>query len=306
MVAPVVVIGFLIALLSAVGLAVLAFLSWRSSQPSSFFLESVEKEYKITLPETEINAYLKMKAQQELMYNSDVPPRPEEEVDPTAEKESPDPDGVHWVQKIPEEKRNVLQRALLNRLVATITTLDQVQRDRPGNWKLWRRKVVSEHFWTTFCDAERRVGEEINECIMEAEDLLPGSGWKDNIFTQAVEHWRIRKREEKVAKDEKKQRDEVGRRQQNELREVLEAKQRQEKNAEKARKQLLREEEMKKPKNSKEKVEEEKKKPKKFKGEVQGEEVTISGQNLSMSNVVIHHAVSLRCWQQSRRSRPMF
>merc|ERR1712137_405210 len=143
--------------------------------------------------------------------------------------ESHDADGVHWVQKLPEEKRNLLQRALLKRLVATITRLDQVQRDRPGNWKLWRRKVVSEHFWTTFCDAERRVGEEITDCIIEAEDLLPGSGWKDNIFMQAVETWRIKKREEKVAKDEKKQRYEVERRQQNEVREVVEAKLRQEK-----------------------------------------------------------------------------
>merc|ERR1712183_420587 len=72
--------------------------------------------------------------------------------------------------------------------------LDQVQRDKPGNWKLWREKLISEHFWATLCEAEKVFGEEIDACVAEAEDLEPG--WKQFIFRQAVQMWRVSKQRE--------------------------------------------------------------------------------------------------------------
>merc|ERR1711920_1081388 len=103
---------------------------------------------------------------------------------------------------VPPEERMGLKQALMKRLVACIDPLDQVQRDKPGNWKLWRGKLVSERYWGSLCDAERLVSEEIDSCTAEAEELEPG--WREHIFPQAVQIWRRQKQFEMEKRDQKK------------------------------------------------------------------------------------------------------
>merc|ERR1712179_641519 len=94
-----------------------------------------------------------------------------------------------------------LKWALIKRLVASIDQLDKVQRDKPGNWKLWREKLLSEVYWNSLCEAERLISAEIDTCVAEAEELEPG--WREVVFRQAVQHWRMgkqREEEKKVAK----------------------------------------------------------------------------------------------------------
>merc|ERR1712060_627247 len=90
-----------------------------------------------------------------------------------------------WEQRVPPEERQGLKHALMKRLVACIDPLDQVQRDKPGNWKLWRGKLVSERYWGSLCDAETSVSQEIDACIAEAAELEPGS--RGHIFPQALQ-----------------------------------------------------------------------------------------------------------------------
>lgn len=34
----------------------------------------------------------------------------------------------------------------------------------PGNWNLWRQKLISERYWASLVEAERLVSEEISAC----------------------------------------------------------------------------------------------------------------------------------------------
>merc|ERR1719482_1600050 len=88
--------------------------------------------------------------------------------------------GDLWVRELSAEERMMLKRQLVKRLVADIDRLDQVQRDKPGNWKLWRGKLITERYWNSLLDAERLVGEEIDACVAEAEELEPG--WREHVF----------------------------------------------------------------------------------------------------------------------------
>merc|ERR1712060_532540 len=90
-----------------------------------------------------------------------------------------------WVQRVPLPEKQILKNALMKKLIGCIDPLDQVNRDKPGNWKLWRGKLVSERYWNSLVDAEKLVHEEIEACIAEAEELEPGS--RGHIFPQALQ-----------------------------------------------------------------------------------------------------------------------
>merc|ERR1711920_857765 len=170
---------------------------------------------------------------------------------PEVPADAPQPSGegnqfeLSWVQRIPPEEKQHLKQALMKRLVGCIDPLDQVQRDKPGNWKLWRGKLVSERYWTSLVDAEKMVSEEIDACIAEADELQPG--WRQVIFQQAVQIWRQQKQElgekkEKVKEkvQEKKAAEKEIRRKEQEKKQEEEDKIKQERLAEKAMEKLLR------------------------------------------------------------------
>jgi len=197
---------FLIAVVSA--LACMAYMVWSTSKPSDFFSEAVSDEYEMELAEEEINQYytLKDKLQEEFAPEAFAAAQSGEEPEPVS-LEGMDPRQaamatMPWTVKVPAEHRTNLQKALLIRLVACIDKLDQVQRDKPGNWKLWQTKLISERFWETLVDAEKMVSAEIESCICEAEELQPG--WREHIFMQAVQHWRLKKQQETEKKETKR------------------------------------------------------------------------------------------------------
>lgn len=231
-----VVVAFLVAVL-VVG-ALMVYVTWRGSKPSDFFQEAVGSRYDLTLPEAEIDAYYDLKDKLQQKYAPEV-----------ANGEEAEGDGENgWIQKVPGEERSELHRALMRRLVGCIDKLDQVQKDKPGNWKLWRAKLVSERFWSSLCEAEQLVSQEVDSCIAEAAELQPE--WKDHIFPQAVQCWRMQKQhdlEKKAAKKavvhEKKQKEKEVKRKEVEKKLEEEDKQRQERAAEKMMEKLLREEE---------------------------------------------------------------
>jgi len=244
----VVIGGFIVAAAAALGF--MAYLAWRGSQPSDFFTEAVHATYDLQLPEAEIDAYYELKDRVQ-RQNGVAPP---EEGPPGASDNGAEEDAdgqaaePSWVQSVPPEEAMILKRALMRRLVSCIDKLDQVQRDKPGNWKLWRGKLVSERYWTSLCDSERLVSEEIDSCVAEAEELEPG--WRQHIFPQAVQFWRSSKQqdmEKHVAKtvvvNEKKEKVQEQRKKEMEEKQKVEDKIRQERLAEKAMEKLLREEE---------------------------------------------------------------
>lgn len=217
-------------------LFLIIYIAWRGSKPSDFFSEALPDTYPIVYPEAEINMYYDLKDKMQIKaVGQDV-------VDGS--------DGVPamWAQKLEPEERLGLQQALMRRLVKTIDILDKVQRDKPGNWKMWRGKLVTENFWNSLCEAERIVGEEVDQCLAEAEELEPG--WREHIFQQAVQFWRMdkhhkleKKEAKKVTEKEKKNVKKEEERKVNEVANAEKEALRQEKAAEKAMEKLLREEE---------------------------------------------------------------
>lgn len=240
---PALVAGcFLVACLTA--LVLMVYIAWRGSKPSGFFSEAVSSTYVLELPEAEINTYYDLK---ERLYGS----LPEDPAAEAAAAEGIEGGLVSWTRRLSNDDRSSLQQALMKRLVKGIERLDQVQRDKPGNWKLWRGKLVSERFWASLCDAERLIGEEIDNCLAEAEELEPGPPpWREQIFQQAVHIWRMERQrsvEKKVQKKQveqvKKQKEKEERRKVVEVKLAEEEKLRQERLAEKAMEKLLKEEE---------------------------------------------------------------
>lgn len=241
-------IGFFVAI--AGSLALMVYVAWRGSQPSEFFTETVLSAYDLQLPEEDIDAYYDLK---EKLYKQYAPEETEQAPTAGACDAGVPEDGavqpVPWVHHAPLEERQLLQKALMKRLVGGIDRLDQVQRDKPGNFKLWRSKLVSERYWGSLCDAERMVTEEIDLCIAEANELEPG--WRDVIFPQALQCWRMQKHKEiqkkaqkKEVEQQKKQKEKDERRQEVEKRLAVEEKVRQEKLAEKMMEKMIREEEL--------------------------------------------------------------
>jgi hypothetical protein len=111
-----------------------------------------------------------------------------DEVAPEAEGNALDDS---WMRELPQDKRRLLQNALMVRLISDLYFLNQVQRDKPSNWKLWRAKLVSEQFWNSLCEAEKIVSEEIDSCLAEAEVFTPGM--KEQYLQQAIQLWRMQK-----------------------------------------------------------------------------------------------------------------
>lgn len=225
---------FLVAGLAAV--AFMVYTAWSGSKPSPFYTEAVSEMYELELPENEIDSFYDMKDALQAKVGVE------------ADAVGPDGTPLPWAHQLPPEEKLGLQQALMRRLVKGIERLDQVQRDKPGNWKLWRGKLVSERFWASLCEAERVIGEEIDICLSEAEELEPG--WREHIFQQAVHIWRMeknqqleKKEQKKAVVQEKKAVVKEARRAIVEVKQAEEAKIREERNAEKMMEKLLREEE---------------------------------------------------------------
>mmetsp|Transcript_108209 Transcript_108209/g.304911 ORF Transcript_108209/g.304911 Transcript_108209/m.304911 type:complete len:267 (+) Transcript_108209:187-987(+) len=234
---------FFVAVVASI--AIMAYIAWKGSQPSTFFSDVVKSSYDLQMSQSEIQAYYDLKDKLQRQHAPEAISC-EDEIEVSADGEQAVSD--RWVMRLPQEDRGNLQKALMKRMVCGIDRLDQVQRDKPGNWKLWREKLVSERYWGSLCDAERLVGEEIDLCIAEADELEPG--WRDHIFRQAVQCWRMQKQrevEKKVAKktvvNEKKQKEKEERAKELEKKKAIEDQERQARAAEKAMEKLIREEE---------------------------------------------------------------
>jgi len=194
MAVPVAIVGVVFLLVVGASLGLMAYIAHRGNKTSDFFAEAVGTTYTAAdLSEEDIDGYYSFKDELIQKYAPEYPAQAEA-VAAAEEAGEEVPPLERWTGQVPQEERTTLQKALMKRLVSGVGKLDQVQRDRPGNWKLWQTKLITEHFWSSLLESEKIVSQEIDECVAEAEELEPG--WRSHIFQQAVHIYRMQKQQE--------------------------------------------------------------------------------------------------------------
>jgi len=194
MAVPMALVALVLVAVVGAALGLMAYLAWKGNKPTDFFTEAVGTTYTAAdLSYAEIDAFYEMK---DALQGKYAPEYAAQAAAVAAAEEAGEevPPLERWALKVPQEERTGLQKALMKRLVTNIGKLDQVQKDRPGNWKLWQTKLISERFWNSLLESEKTVSQEIDECIAEAEEIEPG--WRDHIFPQAVQIYRMQRQQE--------------------------------------------------------------------------------------------------------------
>jgi len=154
--------------------------SVNKDEKSEFFQESVMQTYTAKQNEDAILLYNRMK---------------EKFMDQVAEKIKSGPDlPVDWCKHLNEKELIVLKTALRKRMYRNIDCLAALERDKPGKYKLWRHKLVSEEVWESLQRVEDSVTKEIDECVLEADEIAPG--WGQDLFQEVLEMWRAEQQKE--------------------------------------------------------------------------------------------------------------
>jgi len=182
----------LLLVFAAIAIAIIVVVLRRGEQSkSSWFQENVAIDYELMLPVGEIDQFYDLK---EKILSKAADEAAVNGVDPGVEI---------TCRTLPEHAKQILKNALMTRMVKDIDRLVQVQKDKPGNYRLWHHKLVSERYYASLCDAERELSEEIDCCLEEAEEIEPG--WKEQVFQNAVYLWRQDKARQHEKKEVKKQ-----------------------------------------------------------------------------------------------------
>jgi len=159
---------------------------------SDFFKETVQTEYTAKHPETAITAYNEIKVK--LM-------------DKVQDVLGVDELQADWVKHLKDIELNVLKQSLRKRMYRNIDCLATVEREKPGKYKLWKHKLVSEEVWESLQRVEESLTKEIDECMLEADELQPG--WGQSLFQEVLDVWRHEMQHEMEVERQKQLREEA-------------------------------------------------------------------------------------------------
>ena len=146
----------------------------------------IDGKYEYKMPEEERIAFNQLKAYVLFLKANGKPPTQGAKLEMTMEKAK-----EILRSKLDEEERKRIKLALVKWMIATIEVLAKVERDRPGAARLYEKKLVSEEYWDGVQECFRETHETIQEINSEA--ALIEEGLESQIFTQALQLWRITK-----------------------------------------------------------------------------------------------------------------
>lgn len=172
MVLPVLAVGALFVFAVGAVLALMAYREFNKARRSDFFKESVRDTYELSLSDEPINEYIEFK---ESLCSKFLDAEGSEEDD-------------SWMRSLPDVEKMKLAQALMKRLVSIIDTLAAVEQEKPGYYKLWQQKLISERYWNSLTDLQAAIEFEIKVCKEEAMAIHPG--WEQSIWPEAVQRWR--------------------------------------------------------------------------------------------------------------------
>jgi hypothetical protein len=146
----------------------------------------IDGKYEFKMPEDERAAHSQLKAYLLFLKANGKPPTQGAKLEMTMEKAK---DILR--NKLDDEERKRMKLALVKWMIGTIEVLARVERDRPGAARLYEKKLVSEEYWDGVQECFRETHETIQEINAEAGFLE--EGLESQIFTQALQLWRLTK-----------------------------------------------------------------------------------------------------------------
>lgn len=79
-----------------------------------------------------------------------------------------------WIAKMQDIPKKMLLHVLLARTIRLMAPLEQVQKDRKGQHRLYQAKVLPEYSWSSFLACEQVIAEEYDFCMTEYNKIEPG------------------------------------------------------------------------------------------------------------------------------------
>jgi len=120
----------------------------------------------IGLNQDSIDQYENIKAKLMEKFAGDVSPNDHEET---------------WISGMSDIPKKMLLHVLLARTIRLMAPLEQVQKDRKGQHRLYQAKVLPEDSWSSFLASEQLIAEEYDACMTEYCKIEPGKNPHDLI-----------------------------------------------------------------------------------------------------------------------------
>jgi hypothetical protein len=151
---------FLIIVLIVLAIAVVAgFLLWLvlvRSQPSALEDLGVKLTYPRTsvLPVPKIEAYCEAKQQLRMQY---------------ARNSTDD----RWMADLPGPQKEILKYRLMQRAIGDMASLQKIDTDARGYWRLFCKGIITRTFWQSVVDIEKELSQELENVKLEAQFIEP-------------------------------------------------------------------------------------------------------------------------------------
>lgn len=78
-----------------------------------------------------------------------------------------------WMSSLPGEAKDQLKYRLMQRAIADMVTLQKIDSDARGYWRLFSKGVITRKFWNSVVDAERQLSQELEAVKGEAACIEP-------------------------------------------------------------------------------------------------------------------------------------
>jgi len=142
--------------------AVFVFLLWLASiwrKPCGLEALGVKLRYSRTscLPTPKIEAYLEIKDRLREQYA----------------KSSPGKGDDRWMTDLPAQAKDMLKYRLMQRAIGDMASLQKIDADARGYWKLFCKGMITRTFWNSVVELERELSQELENVKAEAQFIEP-------------------------------------------------------------------------------------------------------------------------------------
>lgn len=107
------------------------------------------------LPAAKIEAYLEIKDRLRSQHAQDAP------------------DDDRWMAALPTQAKDMLKYRLMQRAIGDMASLQKIDADARGYWRLFTKGVITRRFWNSVVDVERELSMELENVKVEAAAIEP-------------------------------------------------------------------------------------------------------------------------------------